>query len=174
MATAAPFRSLASAALLVAAFAALAALAAEEVPPPPPLPAGTAPPPAAAPIAKRQCLDCAVIRSIRIVERDRPARRDVPSYIASEQYLDTRRYSAPYVGPMLGMTFGPGQEAKPYVGAVGSEAMRQRIVETVYEIVVRYDDGRDGLIEQDDASAFRVGDRVRVVDNQVELAPRGQ
>jgi outer membrane lipoprotein SlyB len=50
--------------------------------------------------------------------------------------------------------------------------MRQRILEIVYEVTVRFDDGRYGLVEMSDASGFRVGDRVRVVDNQLQLLPR--
>jgi hypothetical protein len=74
---------------------------------------------------------------------------------------------------VFGLTFGPGQETKSFVGAAGNEAMRQRMLEIVYEIVVLYDDGRFGLIEQADRGVLRVGDRVRVVDDRVELAPRG-
>jgi hypothetical protein len=163
-------RSLAGATLLAATFAVPAA---EDVPPPPPMPPGDAAParaPAAA--SKGECATCGVIRSIRAVERERKTSREVPAYMTSDQYLNTRRYSEPRVGPVFGLTFGPGQETKTFVGAAGSEAMRQRILEIGYEIVVRYDDGRFGLIEQEDPGSLRVGDRVRVVDNRVELAPR--
>lgn len=164
-------RSLAGAILFAAA---LAVLAAEDVPPPPPIPSGDAAP-ARAPAAtnvKAECATCGVIRSIRAVERERKTSREVPAYMTSDQYLDTRRYSEPRVGPVFGLTFGPGQETRSFVGAAGSETMRQRILEIGYEIVVRYDDGRFGLIEEDDPGSLRVGDRVRVVDNRVELAPR--
>jgi outer membrane lipoprotein SlyB len=70
------------------------------------------------------------------------------------------------------MSFGPGQETRTFVGAAGSSTMRQRMLEIVYEVTLRYDDGRFGLVELPDASRFRVGDRVRVVDNQLELLPR--
>jgi hypothetical protein len=164
-------RALVCAALLAAA---PIASAAQDVPLPPPLPSGGAAParaPAAANV-KGECTNCGVIRSLRAVERERKTSRDVPTYMTSEQYLDTRRYSEPRVGPVFGLTFGPGQETRSFVGAAGNETMRQRILEIGYEIVVRYDDGRFGLIEQDDPGALRVGDRVRVVDNRVELAPK--
>jgi hypothetical protein len=164
----ASIRSLAGAILLAVA---PAALAAEPVPPPPPIPAGDTAP--AATNVKGKCVNCAVVRSIRAVERERKASREVPAYMTSDQYLNTRRYSEPRVGPVFGLTFGPGQETKSFVGAAGNEAMRQRMLEIVYEIVVLYDDGRFGLIEQPDRGALRVGDRVRVVDDRVELAPRG-
>jgi hypothetical protein len=70
------------------------------------------------------------------------------------------------------LTFGNEQDTKSFVGAAGNETMRQRILEIGYEIVVRYEDGRFGLIEQDDPGTLRAGDRVRVVDNRVELAPK--
>jgi hypothetical protein len=166
----ASIRSLAGAILLGAA---PAALAAETVPPPPPMPAGnTASEAAPAATIKGKCVNCGVIRSIRAVERERKTSREVPSYMTSDQYLNTRRYSEPRVGPVFGLTFGPGQETKSFVGAAGNETMRQRMLEVAYEIVVLYDDGRFGLLEQADRGALRVGDRVRVVDDRVELAPR--
>jgi hypothetical protein len=106
------------------------------------------------------------------VERDRAAGREISPYMTSEQYLDTRRYSEPRVGPVFGMTFGAGQQTRTFVGAAGSSTMRQRILEIVYEVTVRFDDGRYGLVEMNDASGFRVGDRVRVADNQLQLLPR--
>jgi hypothetical protein len=113
-----------------------------------------------------------VVRSIRTIERERQPQREMPSYMTSSQYLDTRRYSEPYVGPVVGVTFGPGQSTKTFVGAAGSPSMRQRILAITYEVTVRYDDGRFGLIEQDDVSRLRAGDRVQVVDNRVEPAPK--
>lgn len=145
---------------------------ADDIPPPPPMPeddaARTAP---AAPAAARACRDCAVIRSIRSIERERPRQREVPTYMTSEQYLANRSYSQPMVGPVFGMTFGPGQETRSFVGAAGSATMRQRILEIHYEITVRFDDGRLALIEQDDASGLRVGDRVQVVNDRLQPAP---
>jgi len=109
-----------------------------------------------------------VIRSIRQVERERPA-REMPSYIGSPQYLDSRRYSEPHVGPVFGLTFGKGQTTETFVGAAGSEQMRQRMLQITYELTVRFDDGRFGLIELQDIGDFRVGDRVRVDGQQLEL-----
>lgn len=118
------------------------------------------------------CDRCAVVRSIRAAEHPRSDRRHIPNYMASEQYLATRRYSEPYVGPVVGMTFGPGQETRRFAGAAGSNTMRQSVLEIVYEITVRFDDGRDATIEQDRLDGIRVGDRVEVTDERVQLAPR--
>lgn len=43
-----------------------------------------------------------------------------------------------------------------------------------YEVLVRFDDGRYALYEQEDVSDLRVGDKVRVIDNRaVPPASRG-
>jgi hypothetical protein len=147
-----------------------AAQAAEDVPPPPPATETAAP--AARPGTAGDCTNCGAVRSIRSIERERAAGREISPYMTSEQYLDTRRYSEPRVGPVFGMTFGHGQETRTFVGAAGSSTMRQRILEIVYEVTVRFDDGRYGMVEMNDASGYRVGDRVRVVDNALELLPR--
>lgn len=111
----------------------------------------------------RKCENCAVIRSIREIERSRPA-PTLQGYIASPQYRDTRTYSEPRVGPVLGFTFGP-QGGRGFVGAAGSPEMQARLKNS-YEVVVRFDDGRYAIYEQEDVSALRVGDKVRVIDNR--------
>ncbi|MCC7548862.1 MAG: hypothetical protein IT532_13935 [Burkholderiales bacterium] len=113
-----------------------------------------------------------MVRSVRSVERERSNRRGVSTYMTSEQYLEGRRYSEPMVGPVFGMTFGKGQETRSFVGAAGSETMRQRILEIHYEVTVRFDDGRYGLFEQNQLASLRVGDRVQVVNDKVEPAPK--
>jgi len=167
--------SLALRCIALALLALSAAASAEDIPPPPPMPeeparrATEAPPPGG---SVRECRDCGVVRSIRGVERERPTRRGVPTYMTSDQYLDGRRYSEPMVGPVFGMTFGKGQETRSFVGAAGSETMRQRILEIYYEITVRFDDGRYGVFEQENLAGLRVGDRVQVASNRVEPAPK--
>lgn len=151
--------------------AALESRAAEELPPPLP-DDGAAPPPRADGAQAGPCANCAIIRSMRAVERDRPIDREIPAYVRSEQYQDTRSYSGVFVGPSIGLSFGPGTTSQPFVGAAGSPSMRQRIRDIVYEVILRYEDGRFGLLEQDDVGAFRVGDRVRVTGNRMELLPK--
>lgn len=160
--------------LLWVLLAAGSAATAEDVPPPPPMPDDartTAParPPAVAPAG---CRDCGIVRSIRNVERDRASRGGVSTYMTSDQYLDGRRYSEPVVGPVFGMTFGEVQETRAFVGAAGSSTMRQQVLEIYAQITVRFDDGRHGQFEQDNAAGIRVGDRVIVVNDKVEPAPK--
>jgi hypothetical protein len=119
------------------------------------------------------CVNCAVIRSIRTVERERATPRQVPSYINSTQYESTVAAGGPpLVGPVVGFTFGPGSNNQTFVGAAGSPAMRQRLMQISYEVILRFDDGRFGLLELDDAGDFRANDRVRVVNNMLELLPK--
>jgi outer membrane lipoprotein SlyB len=68
------------------------------------------------------------------------------------------------VGPVLGFTFGP-QGGRGFVGAAGSPETQARLKNS-YEVVVRFDDGRNALYEQEDVSDLRVGDKVRVIDNR--------
>ncbi len=148
------------------------ALAADvDVPLPPTIPAETREParPVQDKAVKRDCTDCAVVRSIRRVQRER-ATGDVPGYMTSPQYLDQRRYSEPTVGPVVGFSFGPGSEgSRPFVGAAGSSTMRNRILTVVYEVVLRYDDERLRQLEVTEIGDVRVGDRVRVVDDRLEV-----
>jgi hypothetical protein len=50
--------------------------------------------------------------------------------------------------------------------------MRERLMQISYEVILRFDDGRYGLLELEDAGDFRVNDRVRVVNNMLEPLPR--
>ena len=66
------------------------------------------------------------------------------------------------------LQLGRGKPDAASVGAVGSPEMQQRFIEISYEITVRFDDGRYGMIEQADPGDLRVGDRVRLVKGRVE------
>ena len=148
------------------------ALAAQDLSVPPPMPAD-APSTSSTPAApakrppKGPCPNCGVIRSIEQTEQERRG-DEMPSYISSPQYLDQRGDSKPYVGPVLGITFGKGQTTQTFVGAAGSETMRRRILQITYAVTVSFDDGRFGLIELQDLDDLRVGDRVRMEGSQLE------
>jgi hypothetical protein len=159
--------------MLVLAASLGAAAARDDIPPPPPLPAEDAPPRPSQAVTPppKDCANCGVIRSIREVTREKKT-RDLPAYVGSQEYRDTRAYSPPVVGPVVGLTFGPGSESRSYVGAMGSPEMRARMLEIVYEVIVRFDDGRLGRYELPERGAFRIDDRVRVVNNAIERLPR--
>ena len=47
--------------------------------------------------------------------------------------------------------------------------MRDRLTEISYEVMVRYNDGRYGVVETRYGADLRVGDRVKVIQNKIEL-----
>lgn len=149
-----------------------------DVLPPPPIPeegaqrAQPLPAPAAAGNTQRDCAKCGVIRTIREVTREKKTGRLLPSYIGSQEYRDTRQDSPALVGPVVGMTFGPGTESRGYVGAMGSQKAQARELETVYEVTVRFDDGRFGLYELTSRENLRVDGRVRALDGTLEPLPK--
>jgi len=129
---------------------------------------GAQPTPQAAPPVT--CPDCGVLRSVREVRTERKGRApDV--YVTSPQYQDARPFDKPLIGPAISLSWGAGSSSQPKIGAVGSPEMQQRLIDISYEITVRFDDGRFGLFDQDNADGLRPGDRVRVVKGRVERIP---
>lgn len=102
------------------------------------------------------CRECGVITSIRETQRERASASAVTDDL-------------PPVGPVFGFTFGGDQPVKGFVGAVGSEEMRRQLTEIGYEVTVRYNDGRYGLVQTRYGADLRVGDPVKVVQNKIEL-----
>jgi outer membrane lipoprotein SlyB len=118
--------------------------------------------------AAATCRDCGVVRSIREIRTERKGSQLAP-YVNSPEYLQSRPFDQqPLVGPAISFSWGAGAPTQPRVGAVGSPEMQQRFIDVSYEITVRFDDGRYGIIEQPDPGDLRVGDRVRVVKGLVE------
>ena len=114
-----------------------------------------------------KCRDCGVLRSIREIRTERQLRRP-DSYVTSPQYLATRQDDPPRIGPVVSFSWGGRDEqTQPRIGAVGSPHMPERFVDISYECLVKLDDGRSALIEQDAAANLRIGDRVQVVDKTV-------
>jgi hypothetical protein len=117
--------------------------------------------------AAGRCRDCGVLRSIREIRTERqPQRQDV--YVTSPQYLSTRQNDPALIGPAVSFSWGGrNEQSQTRVGAVGSPQMQQRFIDISYECLVKFDDGRYALIEQDDVGSLRIGDRVQVVDRRV-------
>lgn len=112
------------------------------------------------------CPDCGTVRSVREVDRERrpppatgaPANYagpgDFPGGLGDGQpigWVATARYS------------GEAGLSKGYVGAVGSPEMRERLTEKSYEIVVKLDNGRYRLVQEDQPPPWQPGDRVKIV-----------
>jgi hypothetical protein len=105
---------------------------------------------------KESCRECGVITSIRERQQERAA-------------ASTITEGLPPVGPVFGFTFGGDAPVKGFVGAVGNKEMRDRLTEISYEVIVRYNDGRYGVLETRYGADLRVGDRVKVIQNKIEL-----
>lgn len=117
--------------------------------------------------AAATCRDCGVVRSIKEIRTERKSRSN--TYVNSPEYLQSRPFDQqPLVGPVISFSWGGGTQTQPRVGAAGSPEMQQRFIEISYEITVRFDDGRYGIIEQADPADLGVGDRVRVVKGLVQ------
>ena len=113
------------------------------------------------------CADCGVIRGIREIRTEREAQRP-DAYVSSPQYRDTLPADLPRIGPAFSLSWGAGERPRTQIGAVGTPEMKHRYIDITYEVSVRFDDGRFGLIEQDDVSDLRSGDRVIVVNRKVQ------
>jgi outer membrane lipoprotein SlyB len=142
------------------------ATAAATVPPPPasPLPA---PVPVAAPLAaapKPVCLDCGTVENFRQVE-------------AKGDGSPLGAIAGGATGALVGHQFGRGggKDLMTIVGAVGGAFAGHEIEKNVrkktrYEISVRMEDGSMRTLTQDAAPAWRIGDHVRVINNQLAAA----
>jgi hypothetical protein len=118
------------------------------------------------------CLDCGVVRAIREVRTEREAARP-DAYVSSPQYRDTLPSDLPRIGPAISFSWGGGEPPHTQIGAVGTPEMRHRYIDVTYEITVRFDDGRFGLIEQDNADDLHTGDRVIVINKKVQKVDQG-
>lgn len=102
------------------------------------------------------CRECGVITSIRELQQERAS-------------ASTIMQRLPPVGPVFGFTFGGDAPVKGFVGAIGNQEMRDRLTEISYEVIVLYNDGRYGVLETRYGVDLRVGDRVKVIRNKIEL-----
>jgi len=101
------------------------------------------------------CAECGVIYDIQGITTESPAAR-------------TMQPEGAPVGPFLNIPLTRKPGVDPEIGAYGSRKWRKEFEVTRYEVIVRFDDGRYTLIEMDDASALRIGQRVRVRQKRVE------
>lgn len=103
-----------------------------------------APPPPATTVPKGGCADCGVIRTIQAVTKKEPA-------LPADQAKPS--------GLVATVPLGGGKVQ------VGSSTKLGRDVErssTIYEVIVRYDDGRYTRVVLDDPGEWKEGDKVIV------------
>jgi outer membrane lipoprotein SlyB len=150
------------------------ATAAATVPPPPPVPSLPAQVPVAAPVAaapallvaapKPVCLDCGTVENFRQIE-------------VKGDGSPLGVVAGGATGALIGHQFGrgSGKDLLTIAGAVGGAFAGHEIEKNVrkktrYEISVRMDDGSVKTLSQDAAPAWRIGEHVRVINNQI-VAP---
>lgn len=107
------------------------------------------------------CADCGVITGIRLVEK--PGEGGALGVVAGG-----------LVGGILGHQVGggSGKDLATIAGAVGGgyagNQIEKRATSTqTHEVTVRMDDGRSHVLMQQANPAFRVGDRVRVINGAI-------
>ena len=105
------------------------------------------------------CKECGVIYEIRRLTSER-------------EFAKTLEERTPEAGPIINIPLGRNPNAKPQIGVYGSREMREQMQEHVYEVVIRFDDGRFTRIEVSDISDLSIGARVRVYQNRIERYDR--
>jgi hypothetical protein len=114
-------------------------------------------PAAAKPTPVVLCPECGMVFNIRRIEKPvAPVRETLPSITSS-----------PRVG-------GMGSTTQPVpLFSLGSDGphrvQRAPTTRSVWEITIRYDTGQFGFLTHDNEPEAKVGDRVRVVENVIEL-----
>ena len=102
------------------------------------------------------CPECGMVYNIRRI--DKP--------VAPERNLLPNNTSAAQGGSL-----GNGAQAAPLFsfGSGGPQRVqRQPTTQSVWELTVRYDNGQFGFVTQDNEPDFKVGDRVRHIENTFE------
>lgn len=112
------------------------------------------------------CVDCATVQAINAVTVDGEGR-----------VLGT--VAGGVLGAVVGSQFGKGdgRTAAGVAGAVGGallgrEIQKRQNQRTQYEVIVRTNDGQQRTVVYAEQPTLRVGDRVRVVGETLELLPR--
>jgi len=101
------------------------------------------------------CRECGVIYEIR--------------QIASEsEFARTLEERASPAGTTINIPLGKKSDNRPQLGVYGTRDMRKQLEERVYEVVIRYDDGRFTRREVSNAPYLSIGARVRVYPNHIE------
>ena len=111
--------------------------------------------------AKPACYDCGVIESVREIEK-------------KGQGSGLGAVAGGVAGGVLGHQTGGGRgkDVMTLLGAIGGAVAGHQIEKSVtkvksYEIAIRFDDGTNQLITQDNPPAWRSGDKVKLVNGVI-------
>lgn len=120
------------------------------------------PPPPAPPVVAAICRECAVIEDVRVVEK-------------AGQGSGVGAVGGAVVGGILGHQVGSGRgkDLATVLGALGGGFGGNQIEKTVktekqYQIVVRYDNGTQGLFTQGTPPGWHKGDKVKVINGAIQ------
>jgi len=112
--------------------------------------------------ARARCAECGVVESVREIDT-----KGEGSGIGA--------VGGAVVGGVLGHQIGSGrgQDVATVVGAVGGAVAGHEIEKRVkssksYEITVRFEDGSSRVIHEASATAWRTGDRVKVINGVIQ------
>lgn len=106
------------------------------------------------------CQDCGMVFNIRRLEKPiAPERETLPSIASSPQAGGMGSATQPV--PLL--SFGAGGPQR---------VQREPATRSVWEITVRYDNSSFGFVTQEAEPEFKVGDRVRLIENVLEPIPQ--
>ena len=107
------------------------------------------------------CPECGMVHSIRRIEKPIAPERNL---------LPNNMTSSPQGGGM-----GNETQAVPLfsIGRSGAHRVqREPVTRSVWEMTVRYDNGQFGFVTLESEPDIKVGDRVRHVENTLELIPQ--
>jgi len=129
-------------------------------PQPKPVVQDVVPPPP--PVVAAICRECAVIEAVREVEK-------------AGQASGGGAVAGAVVGGVLGHQVGGGRgkDVATVLGAIGGGVAGHQIEKNVrttkeYQIVVRYEDGTQGLFTQDTPPNWRPGDKVKIINGAIQ------
>ncbi len=101
------------------------------------------------------CRECGIIYEIRQITSER-------------EFARTLEERAPPAGATINIPLGRKSDNRPHIGVYGTRDMRKLLEERVYEVVIRYDDGRFTRRQMSNAAFLSIGARVRVYQNHIE------
>jgi hypothetical protein len=106
------------------------------------------------------CPECGMVYNIRKIEKPVAPERNLLPSVASSSHAG-----------------GTGNETRAVplfsIGASGPQRVqRDPVTRNVWEITVRYDNGQFGFVTHEFEPELKVGDRVRHVENTLEVIPQ--
>jgi len=129
----------------------------------PPQPVAQVVVPQPPPMVVAICRECAVIEEVREVEK-------------AGQGSGVGAVGGAVVGGVLGHQVGGGRgkDVATVLGAIGGGVAGNQIERNVkktkeYQIVVRYEDGTKGLFTQATPPSWRIGDKVKIINDVIQV-----